>query len=317
MPKVLVFGWYEHSNLGDQLFKVAFQRVFPSCDFIFTDRITIDQLLQTDAVFIGGGSLLGTEPVLEEGALPVLMRKPCFYISVGAETNIHPTHQKLMARAKLIVIRTPDQLKSVQLINPSSIYLPDFVYALQSEPIVVREPKSVLILPNFFTVPQWDSPYWMHIAWSYFKLEFAQFVDRLYEDEYRLDFFPMAIEDMGAATELINQMRWREHRVFQPCSADPERLLALFASYETVITQRYHGIVLAEMARTPYLAIHHHDKLKSSLLKEGEFVSFYGTNKQALLNAFDDAKYKPISSKLPIDPHLFEGLNGQVLKLIG
>jgi polysaccharide pyruvyl transferase WcaK-like protein len=315
--KVLVYGFYGKGNTGDDLFIEAFYRLFPSIDFVFTDLIAINQLSDADAVFIGGGSILDTAPLLEDGALPILKSKKLFYLSVGTETDLHPLHQELMRLARLITVRTPDKLETISAFNPNTLYLPDIVYALNGSHTARREDKSVLILPNFFVVPQWDFPYWCHTAWHHFKAEFAQFADHLQQRGYRLDFFPMAVEDRNAAFELINQMKYRKHQVLPTSIPNSAQLIELFAKYQVIITQRYHGIVLAELARAPYLAIYHHDKLKDSYLNEGAFLSFYAIDKQALINAFDTTIQISVPSVLPIARHLFDDLARRVLELMG
>jgi hypothetical protein len=36
---ILVYGWYNHSNLGDDLFEDAFKNLFPDYNFKFQDYI--------------------------------------------------------------------------------------------------------------------------------------------------------------------------------------------------------------------------------------------------------------------------------------
>src|ERR1700735_2324331 len=101
--QVLVFGFYDKANLGDQLFKDAFQFLFPELEFRFVDKITELSLIGIDAVFIGGGSLLDQPLMSDTGILPLFRRisaLPLFYIGVGAETAIHQQHQNWMSKAK-------------------------------------------------------------------------------------------------------------------------------------------------------------------------------------------------------------------------
>ena len=59
MKKILVYGFYFKGNLGDDLFVDAFKALFPAFNFTFVDQISISDLQDVDAVFIGGGSFLG------------------------------------------------------------------------------------------------------------------------------------------------------------------------------------------------------------------------------------------------------------------
>ena len=55
--QILVYCWAGHSNIGDELFKDAFWKLFPDHSFRFTDTIA-EAHKGFDALFIGGGSFL-------------------------------------------------------------------------------------------------------------------------------------------------------------------------------------------------------------------------------------------------------------------
>lgn len=291
LAKILVYGFYGNgkNNLGDNLFIEAFQYLFPNHIFTFTDHITLEMLKEPSAVFIGGGSLLDGKPEITLTALDKLKTMPIFYMGVGAETNIHPIHLDLMKLAKLICIRNENQIDKIKAINPSTIYAPDLVYCLQNKvDLITKKPNTVLIMPNFYTVPQWDDANWKHAAWNYFKSEFAQFLDEIIEDGYKVDFFPMCQDevdsDAATATEIINHMKNRKCKIFSyNPNCEINTVCRLIKTYSLIITQRYHGIVLSEMMQTPYIVLHHHDKLKSS--KEN-YLSYYGVYKKELLDTF-------------------------------
>lgn len=200
--------------------------------------------------------------------------------------------------------------------------MPDIVYSLQENLKTFKREKSVLIMPNMAVVPLWDGPHWMHTAWSYFKVEFAQFLDTLMDKGYYVRFLPLSIgkklNDTWAATEIMTHMH---HRSDTLLIKNPPRnardTLEMIQTYESVITQRYHGIILAEMAKVPYVSIHHHDKLKRSYLNEGSFIPYYGINKQMLIDNFNQSINMQYTGILPIEANIFEELTKKVMQLIG
>src|SRR5579885_2609789 len=99
---ILVYGWYNQGNVGDELFKEAFKHLFPEYQFIFIDKITKNSLKDVAAVFIGGGSFLYAPLNMEDGAFELLKQQKLFYIGMGPETAIHNEHVELMKGAKLI-----------------------------------------------------------------------------------------------------------------------------------------------------------------------------------------------------------------------
>ncbi|SRR5258708_3536112 len=322
MTCILVFGWYNNFNIGDNLFIEAYQHLFPDFEFIFTESIDVYKLKDVKTVFFGGGSFLLDDPNIAPKALKILKNKKIFYIGIGVEANIHPVHLDLMSRAVLIATRSPDQLERLKLINPNIRIIPDLVYALQPKVKLSQKiNRSVLIMPNIIVVPQGIDPQWKHAAWAYFKSEFTQFLDWLVDNDYHPSFFSMCsgkeMDDEWASSELIGHMKNRDRNyLLRSLSADIAAATYLVSRYETVITQRFHGIVLSEMTRTPYIAIHHHDKLKCSKPNEGIFLSYYNSSKQSFIDAFNRAKVMNYVNVLPIDYHMFEGLVEEIKYLI-
>lgn len=311
---VLVCGYYKSPpNLGDHLFSHAFKLLFPKLDLRFTDHISAAMLHDVSTVFFGGGSFLDGEPNITPEALTFLQNKTIMYIGIGAETNIHPIHEQLMRSAKLIAIRSND-LDKIKQINPNTIAIPDLVYALRNQTAkAYKIDRSVLVLPNIAVVPFWDEPHWKHLHFEAFKMEMAQTLDILIEDNYVVDFYAMSQapeeHDNWAAIELINKMRHKPRLHIHTCT-DVGSITELLSQYSVIITQRYHGAVLAEMSDAPYLCIHHHDKLRHTSFDLGRFLPYFGISKGKLLQEVDFLTGK--ECHLPIDTDMFKELVSRV-----
>jgi polysaccharide pyruvyl transferase WcaK-like protein len=320
--KVLVYGWYYKGNIGDDFFIEAFRHLFPNFNLVFTDHIDVAHVKNVDAVFFGGGSFLYDAPLITHDALVILKTKKIFYIGVGIEPDIHPIHMELMSLAKLIATRSADQIERMKSLNQKVFFIPDLAYSLQSKvELAPDKTRSVLVLPNSCVLPQRDEPHWKHAAWAYFKSEFSQFLDWLVEEGYKINFFPLCLadkmDDIWAANELISHMGERSRALLLQDSAHKmSEVSKLISQYNVVITQRFHGIVLCEMTKTPYLAIHHHDKLKKSEETEGRFISYYGLSRRDLINAFELAFKMKYTDVLPLKSNIFETLSKEVTSLI-
>jgi polysaccharide pyruvyl transferase WcaK-like protein len=318
---ILAYGWYNQGNVGDELFKEAFRTLFPEYQFIFTDRITQASLKDVSAVFVGGGSFLYAPLNMEAGAFELLRQKKIFYIGVGTETEIHALHLELMSKAQLLAVRSNERLSFIQALNTNTMVIPDIVYSLQSS--VVHndcQDRSVLIMPNMAVVPGWHDPHWKHASWNYFKSEFAQFLDILIDYKYSIKFMAMCqnklTDDNFAAIEIINHMKNRKSNYLLNNSfSGIESVTSTISQYSTIITQRFHGIVLSEMARIPYVSLYHHDKLKHCSPGEGVFLSYYGISKAQLLDGFERSQ-KKFSSLIPIETNIFGQLRASVIGLI-
>lgn len=309
IKNILVYGWYFHGNLGDDLFIDAFKQLFPNYNFIFRNTLTLKDLYNVDAVFIGGGSLLENRLDTDDETFCELQKHKILYIGVGTETNIHSQHQLLMRRAQLIAIRSPSSINKITSLNSSVIVIPDLVHCLPPCQSSFKMKHSVLIIPNISLVPKWNDAHWKHVSWDYFKTEFAQFLDQLVNTGHTINFLPMCssdeLDDNNAACEIINKMTRRSNAYLLTRRNNYKAATECISQYEVVISQRYHGIVLANMTQVPCLIIHHHDKLKNML---GSSVPYYGLSKSILMNSLIETINSKIDLNLPIDRNMFTEL---------
>lgn len=318
---VLVYGWYNHNNIGDDLFCNAFREIFPNINFSFSDNLTIQNIKDASAIFIGGGSFLSENVKASEECLNILKTKKIFYIGVGVETDIHPLHKELMTLAKLIAIRSPVGIEKIKALNNNVIVIPDIVYALKADSSVVRKPKSVLVLPNIHAVAQNMDAHWKHSSWERFKFEFSQFLDYIIEDGYTVNFFSMCNNkqhhDDWTAHEIISNMKYRNgDNLVKSESSNIQDICKLFSKYEVIITQRYHGIILSEITRTPYISIYHHEKLMNSNFNEGIFISMYALSKRILIDQFYLANQIKLSKSIAIESDMFNRLKEEITILL-
>lgn len=308
-PQILVYGFYKSPpNLGDYLFTHAFQYLFPHLDFTFTDHISVDNLSQCDAVFIGGGSLLDGVPHISDKALQELKTKKIFYISIGAETDIHPIHKELLAQACVVAVRSG--LEKIKDINSNAILIPDIIYSLRHQAkSLPKIPKSILVIPNAMVVPTWSEPHWKHVSFDFFKQEIAQVLDHYLKSDFRVDFYPFSQvagqNDEWAAFEILNRM---ERKPYQSLAIAQtiEEITQLFSQYDVIITQRYHGAILAEVSQVPYLCLYHHDKLRNTNYNLGQFVSYFEVSKARLQKEIDFLLQNSIV--LPIEQDIYKSL---------
>lgn len=321
LSRILVYGWYFHGNAGDDLFMDAFRKIFPQLNFTFTDNITSKLLSESDALFIGGGSFLEFPLKMPPELLNQVKQKPIFYIGVGAETALHSMHVELMKLAKLIAIRSSTNIDYLLSLNEQTIVIPDIVHSL-SDNLILNDkiPQSVLILPNIAVVPKQQDAHWKHAAWDYFKSEFSQFLDHLVQENYSINFLSMCdnpeSSDSLAAAEIVNRMNLRRTKYFLPSVRGIDKLSKVISSYDLIITQRFHGIILAEMLKVPYIAIYHHDKLKQGTGLAGNFISYYSMNKNYLLDNFKKTFGMDFKDSLPIERNIFKQLNQLVLDIL-
>lgn len=289
---VLVFGWYDRGNCGDELMKAAMKAAFEpqGLTLRFVDRI--DDLNGVSGVIFGGGSILLDAPDVTPQAYAILLSGsvPVFYVGVGLETDVHPRHQALLSVARKIVTRSQERPDGW---THETVVSYDIVYSLASQmqkvPAIAKR-NSVLVVPNIELIPTYDRPHWMHIGWERFKDEMAQVLDELIvREDVMPEFMLMCLnphqDDAWAMNEIVARMTKRstQFRVHRVSAADD--IVSLMCQFRAVITQRFHGIVLAEIAGVPYVSLCHHDKLRYAHPHRGESLEFHGATKKQVLSA--------------------------------
>ncbi len=294
--RILVYGFFKKLNIGDNLFIEAYRKLFPEYQFTFTEKITEELFAANDALFLGGGSFLDGQPNVTRELLEKLPSKPIIYLGVGAETSIHLWHKYLLQKAKLVCIRSEQAFDKIKALNSNTICAPDLVYALLGTGgVQPKKAKSVLFLPNSHTVSKWNDAAWKYTAWEYFKSEFAQTLETLCEQGYTIDVLPMCHnsrhKDDFAAIEIINKMIKGKINVLPFQEHDFASISKIVSSYELVISQRYHGLVIADMIKTPCINLHHHDKLKQFSGTFTKNLDYYRMSKSSILDAIDDVLF--------------------------
>lgn len=303
-------------------------------------------------MLLGGGSFLDMPLVAKhhtEGACAPTFYEPIFqgglgnptcppiaYVGVGCGStkpiNIHPDHEILIRHAKFIALRSDSGIAEVSKFNTNTLITPDLVYSLvpntRSATRTPAQKHRVLFLPNINCVPKYDSPAWKHKAWEHYRFEFGQFLDHLIIEGYSIDYMPMSTHpaqlDEYAMIELKNLMHSGHlislrHAPFPGYpfeETDLKPLLDVFSDYGVIVSQRYHGCVLSEIARTPFLSIVHHDKLRSTAHNDGVFTDYYACSKRSLINAFEQTIALQLGDDLPIDWHSFDELKGRIIALL-
>lgn len=292
--QVLVVGFYDHGNLGDEAFKPAFQHLWGNkADFTFTDEIPFwTELEPYDALMIGGGSFLDQKAPINTDGMGVehavdAVDIPIGFIGIGylPEALIHPSWKSLLIKSKIIVKRD-----SPPAFGEDVYYAPDLVFARPSLPSIRKDEKQLVVLGNDFLVPRRDSPRWKVDAWNWFEGEFSKTLDRYIDEGWGVRFVAMAGDQRGwklathddrvFATRIISQMENRTEVFFGGVVSSVGNLTDAISSAGLVFTTRFHGCVFSTMFGTKFLAISHHDKIKNYMDDNSLFhrVNYYGLN---------------------------------------
>jgi polysaccharide pyruvyl transferase WcaK-like protein len=276
--KVIVVGWYGHKNLGDEAFKASFQFLWKDFDFTFLDHVPTD-VSQYDAAMIGAGSFLD-QPFKNLDKIQI----PLAFIGVGL-TKIHLDNLPAIKRAKIVVTRD----RTVR--SFPTVFAPDIVFAQKLKTNRARRKVISVLLNNHFTPRAW-SVEWQLRAWDWFCVEFAQALDRLIRATgCQVEFLPMCTnpfeDDRRCVGYLVDRMEQKTKVITCYEELDSKTFCQRIETSELVITQRFHGMVYSVMARTPFIAISGHDKIRdlSEQLQYKTAIPYYGFSINNLMEA--------------------------------
>lgn len=298
---ILVYGWYGHRNLGDELMRHALQSILGSeHQLIFVDVLREDQITKSDLLIIGGGSFLNLPLNVNTSRTKELLHhheQRIVYVGVGAETDVHPDHIPLLARASYVNVRS-EPSRNFSYVRGEFYRSGDLTDTLPNvQTPQSKQKKTLLYVPNSELLPDVDSKNWVRASWDYYRSEITQALDELVALGWHVTFVPICDDprrrDEWAASEIQSFCRRRSDmesiRAEKILTMEYARLLDFFGEHELIVSQRYHGVLLANKSGCTSISIHHHDKLKNAT-GASSYLNYYGFNKHVLLNAVENAK---------------------------
>ena len=292
-----MYGWYGHSNVGDELMAEALRRILVGHELKFVSYIKNSDLADVDLVIVGGGSFLSFPLKMDGAAFASIGKKPIVYVGVGAETEVHSEQTWHIQRASAVFVRsTPSE--SFTSVRIDAILMPDLSLALQTTSFVKRPNRQILFIPNAQVLPTRTSPNWERASWDYFKSEAAQALDELIVAGWKVTMAPFCDDanrrDSWACAELIAHCseRHKIHCLDASWYGDAafEKVRPAFDAASVIVTQRYHGAVIAQSTGAPCVVVHHHDKLARIDSTVAKLVPYYGVQKNALKSAIESAE---------------------------
>jgi polysaccharide pyruvyl transferase WcaK-like protein len=286
--KVFVFGWYGQGNIGDEVFKISFQQLWPEADLTFGNSLPSDINVRYDALWVGGGSFLD-QPVAGIDAVTI----PIFFIGVGVSASVPDGNRRALERAKLVVARD-SRSASCTPCGANTMLASDLVFARTDlKPLRLEKTGQVTLILNDFLTPAGGAvPDWKSLSYYWFLQEFSKIMDRLSLSGPRIRLVPMCtnarIDDrrIAAALQGRSACPHKYDWVLEPVSE--LELRTEISRSDLVITQRFHGLVYSVLEQTRCLTLGMHDKF-SSLAGDLGLVclDYYGLTDTRFKDALD------------------------------
>jgi polysaccharide pyruvyl transferase WcaK-like protein len=271
--KVTVLGWYNHNNIGDESYKLAFPMIFPKCKFQFTNKLTSDIVKSTDIIVVGGGDIL-SDPFLNQ---VVGVKKPKYVISASATEK---TDENKLKDFKSITVRDS---KSVKILKDKGLkvnYAPDIAHILKPNPSngleILRKKfeqqelelydRIVVVVMNGYLVDSESNHYDVRKFLSFHDLAFnlGHISDWTNASFIFLPFGQSLPWDDRVANAWVSQRCkfWKKNMVIWE-EPNVQNVLDIISAAGAVISTRLHSTIFSIAAGVPFIDIIHNHKNES------------------------------------------------------
>lgn len=268
-----IIGWYGNGNTGDESYKIAFPRLFPTVNFQFLGNAPCDNCI------LGGGN------VLDEGYVRALQSTPAkqrMILSVSAN-NKSPFRD--LRNIDLIWVRDRASFNLLQSRDINCKWVPDLSFCLapnrESGDQWIRQTfrergcelynKRVGVVLNahlYHQQPDLLARDFLSLLKTVFDL--GRLAD---ETPASFIFFPMCVQ-LPFDDRITNFMIagrckfWRKNLIIHE-HLTVQQTLDLISACDVVITSRLHSTIFSVISEVPFIDITHHDKNRNYLESVG------------------------------------------------
>jgi len=287
--KVLVYGWYGNSNLGDEAFKDAFIHLFPQFEFTFKNHIP-KNVNDYDAVWFGGGSFLDGPFVNPSG---VEITKPIAFIGVGLPSKpegIPAYNQKLLRQAQLVLLRDSQSTRVAEAMGVKATTIPDLAFATPNLHPKNTQSKRITVFCNDIFTPRTNAPEYKVLSYYWFVSEFSEACNLIIKQGYTIDFVPMGvgdIDDRRFAAIIHSRIEKKSKANWHLTPFTHSDFEKIISESELVISQRFHGVVFSIKYGVPFVCISAADKFHTLMsdMGAGSYLDYYGFTKPRFFDA--------------------------------
>jgi polysaccharide pyruvyl transferase WcaK-like protein len=265
---VAVLGWYGHSNIGDEAYKIAFPKIFPEINFTFQDKLE----KRPECVILGGGDVIQPDFIKQINKFPEI---PCFAMSV----NLTSANYGLCKRFnKLFVRNFVQDIKNVE-------FMPDFTFVLTPDPQHGREliekqfnlekahlyEKVIVVTMNSYLSHGDNQLARDYINFERVCFEIAHVIDGINASVLLLPFgngYPL--NDRINNAFLYSKCKWWQKNLLVLDKFSVQDTLDIISAANVVIGTRLHSLIFACISGTPFIDLQHHSKTRFFLESIGK-----------------------------------------------
>lgn len=320
---ILVFGWYNYGNCGDESYKLSFPQLFPQHTFKFVNKISQFEVANCDLIILGGGNVLKPSFFRELEKIPP--DKDIYAVSVGAEQFYEGEYD----RFKHLYVR--DQFTYDMLEGYPRTLIPDFGFALKGDPV-----RGKNWIKELFAAERLDlhdkvvvvtlSAYLLSGGNDGLAREALHFMDFSYKFSHLVDEIPatfiflpfhsrMPVDDRVSNSWVASKCKWWKKVYNEWRRLSVSDTLDVIAAADLVISTRLHCSLFAYSCGTPLIDITHHSKNKNFLKlinREQDSLFYWSLSREILQKKVIDGITMPKHSEAEKFRSMLEEAVGEI-----
>ena len=274
--RLLVYGWYNHGNIGDESYKLSFPQIFSEHDLRFTDDPGTIDPGSYDVLVVGGGNILNQHHVgklVRMKASGVLIH-PVIGFSLGF-TDEGVTSGDLGLFSKIVVRDRGAYERLCKMGVSGAALAPDAAFCLNPD----RErglriwegyyqyyhrdlyERRVVVVLNSHLCSGHESLSRDTLRFLTFSNSMAEIIDRTNASVLFVPFgttLPWA--DRIANGCCASKCKWFKKNLVLYDDLGVQSVLDVVAAADAVVSMRLHASIFSAVANVPFLDIYHHDK---------------------------------------------------------
>jgi polysaccharide pyruvyl transferase WcaK-like protein len=264
--KVNVVGWYDKNNCGDESYKLAFPKVFPSYDFVFSDS----PIKNADAYILGGGDIITEQALSTFQAI----NKPKHIMSVTVSKKFP---SQLFEGFRTIITRDNASMNLLEQIGVSSLLYPDFSFSLngnkENGKVLINKyftknrteiyDKVVAVVINGNLIPEHGAAAYRQIRFERFCFDLSIAID---ETPASFIFIPFGTkspwDDRIANAMVASKCKWWKKNCIVFEEIGVQETLDIISACNATISSRLHSSIFSAATEVPFVDITHSHKNK-------------------------------------------------------
>lgn len=311
--RVFAYGSFGSNNVGDEAILEGIRRLYPRCVQFYSNKLRSGrgEFAQTaiatpgffrpgDYLIIGGGGLLyDRETVALMADLAQVARRAGATVDIlrlgceAAQSSYASEIRRLFSQARRVTVRSSESREIMwRVIGRECPVEFDFAFLLRPEtlalPLELNDVTTIGIVTATASLTEIQAIAGVIRACTH---EAATRRLRFVHVPHSRSYFNLENNDRITAEEIWTSARmhhaWDE-AAFEPLpyDGDPLRVLQRYKSLDGVVSSRYHGLVFAEMAGIPALALGSNLTKLQGFLRDHASALLSGTTADGLAKAF-------------------------------